>query len=87
MSDPKEQLSKEQLQQLMRDTVLPESGLDGLSSQENPRAIVLAGQAGAGKSSLPVPLNASFVTMFSSKTMADFETNFLVSRSFNYIET
>lgn len=52
MSGPKEQLSKEQLQRLVSDTLIPESGLDGLTSHEKPRAIVLAGQPGAGKSSL-----------------------------------
>jgi hypothetical protein len=52
MTEPKEQLSKEQLQRLMGDTVIPESGLNELNSHEKPRAIILAGQPGAGKGSL-----------------------------------
>ena len=52
MSESREQLSKEQLQRLMSDTVIPESGINELASHEKPRAIVLAGQPGAGKGSL-----------------------------------
>jgi hypothetical protein len=52
MSDSKEQLSKEQLQRLLSDTVIPEYGLNELASHEKPRAIVLAGQPGSGKGSL-----------------------------------
>ncbi len=52
MSEHKEQLNKEQLQRLIGGTVIPESGLNELTSHEKPRAIVLAGQPGAGKGSL-----------------------------------
>ena len=52
MSDSKEQLSKQQLQRLLSDTVIPEYGLNELVSHEKPRAIVLAGQPGSGKGSL-----------------------------------
>lgn len=52
MSDPKEQLSKEQLQRFLSDTVIPEYGLNELASHEKPKAIVLAGQPGSGKGSL-----------------------------------
>ena len=36
--------------QVFADKVLPHSGLDSTTPQEHPKAIVLAGQPGAGKS-------------------------------------
>jgi hypothetical protein len=52
MSEFKAELSKEELQQIQNEVVIPESGLDGLTTHERPRAIVLAGQPGAGKGAL-----------------------------------
>ena len=50
MSAPDWSLTAEAHAQVFRDNVLPESGLDITNPQDRPRAIVLAGQPGAGKS-------------------------------------
>lgn len=52
MSEFKAELSKEELQRIQNEVVVPESGLDWLTTHEKPRAIVLAGQPGAGKGAL-----------------------------------
>lgn len=52
MNEFKAELSKEELQRIQNEVVIPEAGLDGLTTHERPRAIVLAGQPGAGKGSL-----------------------------------
>ena len=52
MSGAEYALGKEELERLLREKIIPRSGLDELASHERPRAIVLAGQPGAGKSSL-----------------------------------
>ena len=52
MNDRLDRLSKEEHTRILKEVVIPESGLDALTSQEHPKAIVLAGQPGAGKGSL-----------------------------------
>jgi chloramphenicol 3-O-phosphotransferase len=52
MSDRPDRLSKEDHQHIFQEKVLPQSGLDRFTSQEHPKAIILAGQPGAGKGSL-----------------------------------
>lgn len=52
MNEFKAELSKEELQRIQNEVVIPESGIDGLTTHERPRAIVLAGQPGAGKGAL-----------------------------------
>ncbi len=52
MNDRLDRLSKEEHTCILKEVVIPESGLDALTSQEHPKAIVLAGQPGAGKGSL-----------------------------------
>ena len=52
MSEPIDRLSKEELDQTFQEKVLPKSRIDELTSHEKPRAIVLAGQPGAGKGAL-----------------------------------
>jgi predicted ABC-type ATPase len=52
MSGAENALGKEELERLLREKIIPRSGLDELAFHERPRAIVLAGQPGAGKSSL-----------------------------------
>lgn len=49
MDEFKGELSKEELRRLLHEAVIPESGLDGLATHEKPRAVVFAGQPGAGK--------------------------------------
>ncbi|MGO1068283.1 zeta toxin family protein [Lysobacter sp. CA199] len=44
--------TREELDRLLREIVIPESGLTELESRERPTAIVLAGQPGSGKSTL-----------------------------------
>ncbi len=52
MSEPTDRLSKEDLDRTFQEKVLPKSRIDELTSHEKPRAIVLAGQPGAGKGAL-----------------------------------
>jgi predicted ABC-type ATPase len=52
MSDAENTLVKEELERLLREKVIPKSRLDELASHDKPKAIVLAGQPGAGKNSL-----------------------------------
>jgi hypothetical protein len=52
MSEPSDRLSKEDLERVLREKVLPRARLDELTSHETPKAIVLAGQPGAGKGAL-----------------------------------
>ena len=52
MSEPTDRLSKEDLERTLQEKVLPKSRLDELTSHETPKAIVLAGQPGAGKGAL-----------------------------------
>jgi predicted ABC-type ATPase len=52
MSDRPDRLSKEEHQRIFRDELLPEAGLDRFTPQEHPKAIILAGQPGAGKGGL-----------------------------------
>ncbi|MBN8212689.1 MAG: zeta toxin family protein [Xanthomonadales bacterium] len=49
MNEFKAELSKEESRRLLHEVVIPDSGLDALATHEKPRAIVLAGQPGAGK--------------------------------------
>jgi predicted ABC-type ATPase len=52
MSEPTDRLSKEDLERIFQEKVLPKSRLDELTSHETPKAILLAGQPGAGKGAL-----------------------------------
>lgn len=52
MSEPTDRLSKEDLDRILQEKVLPKFRIDELTSHERPRAIVLAGQPGAGKGAL-----------------------------------
>ena len=52
MSGAENALGKEELERLLREKIIPRLRLDELTFHEKPRAIVLAGQPGAGKSSL-----------------------------------
>ncbi|MEQ1511337.1 MAG: zeta toxin family protein [Lysobacteraceae bacterium] len=52
MSDREDRLSKEEHARILQDRVIPGSGLDAVTSQDKPTAIILAGQPGAGKASL-----------------------------------
>ncbi|MEQ1513929.1 MAG: zeta toxin family protein [Lysobacteraceae bacterium] len=52
MNEFKAELSKEESRRLLHEVVIPDSGLDALAIHEKPRAIVLAGQPGAGKGML-----------------------------------
>ncbi|WP_425523254.1 zeta toxin family protein [Stenotrophomonas maltophilia] len=52
MDTPHPRLSPEEHAARLRDVILPESRLDQVTSQPMPRAIVLAGQPGAGKGGL-----------------------------------
>lgn len=51
MSEPSE-LSPELRERIFKDDVLPKYRLSEKTSLENPRAIILAGQPGAGKGTL-----------------------------------
>jgi peptidoglycan hydrolase-like protein with peptidoglycan-binding domain len=52
MSKISDKLSKSEHERILREHVLPGSELDTFSPQEHPKAIILAGQPGAGKGSL-----------------------------------
>lgn len=52
MSGAENALGKEELERLLREKVIPKSRVDELASHDKPKAIVLAGQPGAGKNSL-----------------------------------
>ena len=49
MSSKADQLSREEHARILREEILPNSNFDSLTSHERPRAIILAGQPGAGK--------------------------------------
>lgn len=52
MSASQDRLSKEEHSRILREKVIPEANLEGLTSHERPKAIILAGQPGAGKGGL-----------------------------------
>lgn len=52
MSDGQDRLSKEEHARILREKVIPEANLESLTSHERPKAIILAGQPGAGKGGL-----------------------------------
>lgn len=52
MSGSQDRLSKEEHSRILREKVIPEANLEGLTSHERPKAIILAGQPGAGKGGL-----------------------------------
>jgi hypothetical protein len=60
MSDRPHRLSKDEHERIFREEVLPEARLDKLTPQEHPRAIVLAGQPGAGKGGLVHAIRREF---------------------------
>ena len=45
-------LSPEEHALIFKNNVIPQSGLEGLTSQAHPRAVLLAGQPGSGKGRL-----------------------------------
>lgn len=52
MDTPRPRLSPEEHSARLRDVIVPEARLDQVTSQPTPRAIILAGQPGAGKGGL-----------------------------------
>ncbi|WP_226470427.1 zeta toxin family protein [Luteimonas panaciterrae] len=52
MSPSKREISKDDIARIFEEEVVPQSGIGDLKSHENPKAIILAGQSGAGKSGL-----------------------------------
>jgi hypothetical protein len=52
MSSSEDRLSKEEHSRILREKVIPEANLESLTSHERPKAIILAGQPGAGKGGL-----------------------------------
>lgn len=52
MSEPTDRLSKEDLERILQEKILPKARLSELTTHETPKAIVLAGQPGSGKSAL-----------------------------------
>jgi predicted ABC-type ATPase len=52
MSVPAEHLDKETHARILQNRILPNSGIDEATSQAHPKAIILAGQPGAGKGGL-----------------------------------
>ena len=52
MSDIENRLPPEEHARIFREVILPEIELEAYSSQANPKAVILAGQPGAGKGSL-----------------------------------
>lgn len=60
MSTEQERLSKDEHRRIFRELVLPEAELDQYTHQERPKAVILAGQPGAGKGSLKKAVEAEF---------------------------
>ena len=52
MSEGEDRLSNKEIKRILHEQIVPEARLDTLTSHERPKAIVLAGQPGAGKSAL-----------------------------------
>ena len=52
MTSADSRLPSEIHQTILREKIIPQSGLDGRTSFETPNAVILAGQPGAGKGSL-----------------------------------
>lgn len=52
MSEGEDRLSNKEIKRILHEQIFPEARLDTLTSYERPKAIVLAGQPGAGKSAL-----------------------------------
>jgi predicted ABC-type ATPase len=60
VSNNSDRLSKEEHQRILHERVLPKSEIDMYTSQERPKAVILAGQPGAGKGSLKDAIRAEF---------------------------
>ena len=60
MSDHPDRLSKEHHQHIFQEKVLPQSGLDRFTPQDHPKAVILAGQPGAGKGGLARAVRQEF---------------------------
>ena len=60
MSTQQDRLSKPEHERIFREIVLPESGLDTYTPQERPKAVILAGQPGAGKGNLKKAVEFEF---------------------------
>lgn len=60
MIGPDSQLDHETHARLLREKVIPKSGMNETSSQEHPKAVVLAGQPGAGKNKVSGELLREF---------------------------
>lgn len=52
MSIKPDTLEKDEHARILREHVIPESGMADATSQQHPKAVILAGQPGAGKGSL-----------------------------------
>jgi predicted ABC-type ATPase len=52
MSDRPDRLNKEEHQRIFHEKVLPRSDIESFAPQEHPKAVILAGQPGAGKGNL-----------------------------------
>ena len=52
MSEREDRLSNKEIERILHEQIVPEARLDTLTAHERPKAIVLAGQSGAGKSAL-----------------------------------
>jgi len=60
MSSKADQLSREEHVRILREEILPNSNFGSLISHERPRAIILAGQPGAGKGGIGEVAEAEF---------------------------
>ena len=60
MSTQQDRLSKEEHNRIFREEVLPNAELDKYMSQEHPKAVILAGQPGAGKGRLKKAVEIEF---------------------------
>lgn len=60
MSDTQSRLDDETHARLLREEIIPKSGMNETSSQDHPKAVVLAGQPGAGKSKVAGALLREF---------------------------
>lgn len=60
MSDRRDRLSKEEHARIFQEEVLPNSRIEKFASHDNPKAVILAGQPGAGKGSLVRAVQSEF---------------------------
>lgn len=60
MSDRQDRLSKEEHARIFQEEVLPNARIEKFASHDNPKAVILAGQPGAGKGSLVRAVQSEF---------------------------